>query len=105
MNYIEELQGVIKRLHGSDSTYVESVPVKEVFQGETVWDGQVEVFDLIDHPTTNRVYAWAHDTDDSEYPRRHVTVLHIPPATSPENAVRASIVSDYREQNERTSET
>ena len=65
MNYIEELQGVIKRLHGSDSTHVESVPIKEVFNGETVWEGQVEVFDLHDHPKTDRVYAWAHDTDDA----------------------------------------
>ena len=28
--------------------------------------------------------------------QKHVTVLHIPPASSPENAVRASIVSDYK---------
>jgi len=45
-----------------------------------------------------RVYAWAHETEDADHPRRHVTVLHIPPATSPRKAVQASIVSDYREQ-------
>lgn len=96
MNYIEELQDAIKRIHGSESTHVETVPVKEIFNNEVVWEGEVEVFDLLDHPETDRVYAWAHDTEDADYPRRHVTVLHIPPATSPENAVRASIVSDYR---------
>lgn len=98
MNYIEELQDVIRRLHGTESTHVETVPVKEVFQGETVWEGEVEVFDLHDHPQTSRVYAWAHDTEDADRPRRHVTVLHIPPATSPQKAVKASIVSDYKEQ-------
>lgn len=98
MNYIEELQDVIRRLHGTESTHVETVPVKEVFEGQTVWEGEVEVFDLHDHPQTSRVYAWAHDTDDADRPRRHVTVLHIPPATSPKNAVKASIVSDYKEQ-------
>ena len=98
MNYIEELQEVIRKLHGSESTHVETVPIKETWQGETVWEGDVEVFDLHDHPDTSRVYAWAHDTDDPSNPRRHVTVLHIPPATSPRKAVQASIVSDYRGQ-------
>jgi len=98
VNYIEELQDVIRKLHGSESTHVETVPIKETHQGQTVWEGDVEVFDLHDHPQTSRVYAWAHETDDAERPRRHVTVLHIPPATSPRKAVQVSIVSDYREQ-------
>ena len=76
-----------------DSTYVETVPVKEVFQGKTMWDGEVEVFDLHDHDKTDRVYAWAFDDDNGE--KRTVTVLHIPPTTSPENAVRASIISEH----------
>ena len=97
MNYIEELKDVIRKLHGAESTHVETVPIRETHQGQTVWEGEVEVFDLHDHPQTSRVYAWAHDTDDAERPRRHVTVLHIPPATSPRKAVQASIVSDFRE--------
>ena len=44
--YIERLQGVIKHLHKCDSTWVESVPVKEVFKGQTIWVGIVEVLDL-----------------------------------------------------------
>ena len=98
MDYIEELRDVIRRLHGTEATYVETVPIKEIWEGETVWEGDVEVFDLHDHPETSRVYAWAHETDDPDRPRRHVTVLHIPPATSPRKAVQASIVSDFKEQ-------
>jgi hypothetical protein len=97
MNNIEELQDVIRKLHGCFAAHVETVPIKETFQGETVWEGKVEVFDLQDHPKTSRVYAWSHETDDADSPRRHVTVLHIPPATSPLKAVQASIVSDFRE--------
>src|SRR2546427_10993106 len=97
MNYIEELQDVIRRLHGSESTHVETVPIKETHEGRTIWEGEVEVFDLHDHPQTSRVYAWAHETDDADRPRRHVTVLHIPPATTPRKAVQVSIVKDYRE--------
>ena len=74
------------------------MPVHEQFQGKTVWEGEVEVFDLHDHPTANRIYAWSHDTDDPSNPRRHVTVLHLPPAITPRKAVQVSIASDYREQ-------
>lgn len=63
--YIEELKDVIRRLHGAEATHIESVPVKETFKGETVWEGVVEVFDLVGHPTAHRVYAWAHDTGRS----------------------------------------
>ncbi len=96
MNDINELRDVIRKLHGVDATHVETVPVKETFQGQTVWEGHVEVFD-VDHPKTSRIYAWSHDTDDPASPRRHVTVLHLPPAITPLRAVQASIVSDVRE--------
>ena len=96
MNYIEELRDVIKRLHGVESAHLESVPIKEVFQGKTVWEGIVEVFDLKGHPETHRAYAWSHDTDDPKHPRRHVTVLHIPPAISPQTAVKVAILQEYK---------
>jgi len=96
LNYISELQDVIRRLHGVEATHIESVPVKETFQGKTVWEGIVEVFELAGHPKATRLYAWSHETDDPKKPRRHVTVLHIPPFTSPEAAVRGAIVQEYR---------
>ena len=98
MNYIEELQDVIRKLHGSEATHIETVPIKETHQGQTVWEGQVEVFDLHDHPQTSRVYAWTHETDNADTPRRTVTVLHVPPVTSPRRAVQVSIVQAFREQ-------
>ena len=101
MTYIEELQEAIRHLYHTEPVYVESVPIKEVFQGQTVWEGDVEVFDLPDSPDADRVYAWAHDTDNVDQPRRTVTVLHIPPVTSPQKAVQASIIQDYREQQEK----
>jgi hypothetical protein len=97
MTHIQELRDVIRQLHGAQATYLESVPVKESFKGETVWDGIVEVFRLKGHPKTDRVYAWIHDTDDPAHPKRHVTVLHIPPVVSPQTAVQAAIVHELRE--------
>jgi hypothetical protein len=95
-SHIKELGETIHRLHGAKAKHVASVSVKEVFNGQTVWDGVVEVFDLTGHPKTDKAYAWAHDTDDPLHPKRHVTVLHIPPVTSPELAVRATIVQEFR---------
>jgi hypothetical protein len=96
MSYLDDLRDTIRHLHGGEATHIESVPVKETFKGDTVWDGVVEVFDLKGHAKAKRVYAWAHDTDDPGNPKRHVTVLHIHPVTSPELAVKASIIQEYR---------
>ena len=94
MEYIAELQSVIRHLHGSDSDHIESVPVKETFQGKTVWEGIVEVFELRGHPKATPAYAWTHETDDSK--KRHVAVLKIPPVVSPITAVRAAIAQEFR---------
>jgi hypothetical protein len=92
--YVRELQEVILHLHGVESKHVESVPVKETFQGKTVWDGVVEVFELRGHPKAKKVYGWRHETT-SKNPR-YVTVLHIPPVVSPATAVKASIIQEFR---------
>jgi hypothetical protein len=94
--YLNELRSVIRRLHGVESTHVKSVPVKETFKGQTVWEGPVEVFKLHGHPQAETLYAWSHDTDDPKQPKRHVTVLHVHPITSPLLAVRAAIVQEFR---------
>jgi hypothetical protein len=96
VSYIDDLRDVIRKLHGVEATHIESVPVKETFQGKTVWEGIVEVFELVEHPKALKVYAWSHDTDDPKKPRRHITVLHIAPITSPEAAVRAHIIQEFR---------
>ena len=77
---------VIHQLHGCDSKWRGTVPVREEFQGATVWDGDVEVFD-VKHAKTDTAYAWS-DSDGN-----FTTVLGVPPATDPRNAVKVSIVA------------
>lgn len=96
MTYIVELKNVIRELHGVESTYLQSVPVKEVFNGQTIWDGIVEVFKLHGHPKANIAYAWTHNTDNPAIPKRTVTVLQVPPAISPETAVRVAILQELK---------
>lgn len=98
MTYIEAIQDAIRRLHGCESSHVESVPVHEEFQGQTVWSGMVEVFDLVGHPKAERCYAWGHRTGTGDNRSRYVIVLKMPPVDSPASAVRASIVSESKGQ-------
>ena len=80
---------VISQLHGCDSTWFKTVPVHETFQGQTVWEGDVEVF-KVNHAKTDTAYAWS--TSEGKF----TAVLGIPPATDPQNAVRVSIVADAK---------
>ena len=57
--------------------------------------GVVQVFELHEHPTAKRCYAWSHETDEGK--RRFVAVLHQWPVASPVAAVRAAIVRENRE--------
>jgi hypothetical protein len=44
---------------------VEAVPVKETFQGKTVWEGTVHVLDLEGYPKVTRAYAWSSPIEGS----------------------------------------
>ena len=91
---IPALQDAIRHLHGCESTWVESVAVREEHDGQTVWDGEVQVFDLAGHARAPRAYAWSYPTTGAK--RRFLAVLHAPPVNSAVAAVRASIVDDVR---------
>lgn len=96
--YIERLQGVIAHLHGCDSTWVEAVPVHEVFEGKTVWKGTVQVFNLAGHPKAKRAYGWHLLNDSGEtITEMLVAVLELPPVTSPETAVKEAVAGEIRQ--------
>ena len=94
--YITALQYAIWRMHGAESVHVQTVYLLEKSQGETVWDGDVEVFDLVGHPKAKRAYAWTH----SDGPKgdqtgfvRFVAILEIPPVKDAKTAVQAAIMA------------
>ena len=80
-------------MHGCESLHVESVPVKEVFEGQTAWEGTVEVFDLVGYEKARRAYAWSYRDGDHN---KTVAVLAIPPVDSPQSAVKVAIASKAR---------
>ncbi len=87
----DALRDAIRHMHGCESTWVESVPVTEMFNGATVWEGEVQVFDLVAHPKAKRAYAWSYATEGTK--RKFVAVLQLGPVTDAITAVRASIAS------------
>lgn len=94
-DYIAELQAVFLKLHNCDAEYVETVSVVEQFQGETIFQGDVEVFDLTGHPKATRGYGWGYTTTEGGG-RRYFTILDLPPVDSPQTAVKAAIMSEIQ---------
>jgi hypothetical protein len=90
---ITELKDAIRATHACESLHVESVPVKEVFEDQTTWEGTVEVFDLIGHLQAKRAYAWSYRDGNQN---KTMAVLEIPPVDSPETAIKVAIGSKAR---------
>jgi len=91
---IPALQDAIRHMHGCESRWIESVPVHEKHEGKTVWEGEVQVFDLVGHPKAKRAYAWSYATEGTK--RKFVAVLGLQPVTDAKSAVQASIVAQYK---------
>ncbi|TMA32908.1 MAG: hypothetical protein E6J79_18610 [Deltaproteobacteria bacterium] len=89
----ERLRKTIRDLHGVESSHLRSARVQEVFEGQTVWEGVVEVFALKGHPKAGLAYAWSCETDDGG--RRYVAVLGVHPIKTAQDAVRVSIAAEH----------
>ena len=83
---VDEFSQAIRATHGADVGLIDRVSVHETFDGQTVWEGEVLVFNLHGHPTARRCYAWSVDGGVT-------AVLHEGPVNSPEAAVRAAIIA------------
>ena len=84
--YIERLKQVIFHLHKAGATWVASVPVQEVFKGKTLWKGDVEVFDLHDHPKAKPCYGWTYGE-----PEEFFAILEFPPVTDAQTTVKVGV--------------
>ena len=92
---IAGLRQAVEKLHGCLASWIEEVPVREIFQEKKVWDGTVHVFDLTGHPKAKRAYAWSSPMPGSSK-HRFFAILNLPPVFSARDAVRAAIVQEYR---------
>src|SRR6266699_13402 len=84
--YRNRLQLVIEHLHKCSAHWLRSEYVKEEFQGKTVWEGDVEVFGVTDHPKAKRCYGWTYGE-----PEEFITILELPPVDSAQSAVKIGV--------------
>jgi hypothetical protein len=85
-SHLAQLKVAIQQLHNCGAVHLKTVPVPEVFQGQTVGQHEVEVFNLINHPTAKRCYGWT----DGE-PEDFITILELPPVTDAQSAVKVAV--------------
>jgi hypothetical protein len=84
---IDGFRHAIRKMHGSECQLVGRQYVHEIFEGETVWQGEVLIFDLLGNQMATRCYAW-------ELDGQVTALLHSGPIDSPLKAVQASIMAD-----------
>jgi len=73
-------------MHGCRAAWVQSVPVHEVYEGTTVWQGDVQVYALTGHPKANRCYGWSYGD-----PEQFITILELPPVKTAQDAVKVGV--------------
>jgi hypothetical protein len=95
IQYLEELKNMVRRKHDRQAEHMQSVPVKEVFEGKTVWEGAVEIFTLR-QAKARRCYAWGQPKKGGGW--EITTVLEIPPVISPRTAVKAAMATKNEQQ-------
>jgi hypothetical protein len=98
-DYIAHIEAAIMQLHSCSAIWHKTVPVHELLRGQTIWKGEVEVFNLKGHPKTKRCYGWPHHKGKNDESERFVTVLEMPPVESASTAVRVSIVAKGKTRN------
>lgn len=94
--YLARLQAAIQQLHGCGAVWREAAPVHLAFRGKTVWQRDVEIFDVTGHPKAKRCYAWSHREGPDDQGKRFVAVLEIPPVDPAKNAVQVQVVKDVK---------
>ena len=90
--YLGLLQAAIRQNHHCEAIHQETVPVTEFVDGKVIWQGNVEVFELIGHEQARRCYSWM--VPDKTKTIRYVSVLESLLINSPTAAVRSAIFTN-----------
>jgi hypothetical protein len=64
----------VEHLHNCKASHRATVPVHKIFRRQTVWNGDVEAFDLSGNPKAKTAYGWSDGPSNKE---RFFAVLEI----------------------------
>lgn len=70
---IKQLQEVVEQQHNCTARFIKSTPVLEAYNGEVVWQGIVNVFNIKGNPLATQCYAWSSPIEGST--KRHFYVI------------------------------
>lgn len=93
-----DLRAAVEGLYACRATFDRHEDVESYSGDELAWKGRVSVFQIHGNSIASICYAWSEPIEGSEK-RRFFAVLNAPPVDSPEAAVRASIMADYKAEN------
>ncbi len=89
LHLLSSLRKAVEDEYGCLATLRRIVRVVEKLEGGTVWECDVAVFNLVDHPTAEIAYAWSDPATRSDSWQFYAG-LHAGAVDSPETAVRAA---------------
>jgi hypothetical protein len=87
---ILNIKCAVERSLGGMARHVTSTPVIEVLEGNLLWEGVVETFDVACNPTVKRCYGFTYREDDS---LQCAAIAETDEVTSPQMAVKTFIAS------------
>ncbi len=63
---VSQLLQAVEGMHDCKAVLDHAEHVQEKFQGQTVWEGIVHVFTLIDHPQARSCYCWSESVAEAD---------------------------------------
>jgi len=90
---ILNIKCAVEKNIGGMARHVASTPVIEVFEGDLIWEGVVETFDVDCNPHVKRCYGFTYREDDS---LGYATIAETDEVSSAKMAVKTFIASRIR---------
>jgi hypothetical protein len=90
-HYLDNIRAAVREAVSCPCTHVGTFFIREEGGGQILWDGPVELFELVKHAEAKRAFAWRYVSAKSK--PAYAVVLEKPPIDSPRAAVRSLIES------------
>ena len=87
---ILSIKCAVEKNIGGTARHVASTAVIEIFEGDLIWEGVVETFEVTCNPNVKRCYGFTYREDDS---LGYATIAETDEVNSPKMAVKAFIAS------------
>ena len=94
-NRFHHLIEIIHHKFGCEAQWLRSERVRQEWRGQTVWEGDVQVFAVKGCPTAEIAYAWSWQTEHGS--ARSTAILNEGPVMSASDAVRSATAVGYEQ--------